>query len=608
MRATHSGVIKIGLVLSVFCAAAPYALAADSFEPTGSMLLPRADPSAIVLVPNGQVLVSGGSSNGSAQGAVASAEMFNPATGTFSSLPPMHVARFLPLGTFLPNGQALIVGGANSSGWLSNAEIFDPNTSSFTLQEMNSGHGRGTISWLGNYTLVAGGVDALNVVIPTAELFDETTGKFQLTSKMITARFNAAAVRLQGEKVLIVGGASDSSTALASTEIYDLGTGTFSEGPTMSVARMLPAVSLLPNGEILVAGGFNEQTGPLNSAELIESHSFAVTSTGRMLTARYDATNAELPSGEVLIAGGQGNAGSLETAEIYDWRTGTFSATGLMETSRVGAASVTLNLGQVLVAGGLDINEGVRVLSSAEVYTEADRPHPILSATVAFSPNEVTLDATTQLTIKLTNTSSAPITNIGFFEIYPAGIYGTSWNPVVSNNCRGFIHPVPYFEGIQFAQGSVPANGSCLITLSEVGVQVGKWVLDIGQISSNEAYPTTANTALLTVDPVKVLSPQSITFQSLGPNNPVVHGATYQPVATASSGLPVTLSIDTSSASVCAMNSGIVSFIGPGTCTIDATQAGSTTYSPTSAQQVLTVAQHPVNPTPHCPPRSTSCS
>jgi hypothetical protein len=59
-----------------------------------------------------------------------------------------------------------------------------------------------------------------------------------------------------------------------------------------------------------------------------------------------------------------------------------------------------------------------------------------------------------------------------------------------------------------------------------------------------------------------------------------VGGASYTPVATASSGLAVVFAIDAASASVCQLASGQVSFIGAGTCTINADQAGNASYGP----------------------------
>jgi hypothetical protein len=68
--------------------------------------------------------------------------------------------------------------------------------------------------------------------------------------------------------------------------------------------------------------------------------------------------------------------------------------------------------------------------------------------------------------------------------------------------------------------------------------------------------------------------PQTITFTSSAPKTAIVGGPTYHVTAVATSKLPVTLTIDASSSAVCAISGSTVSFIGAGTCTIDASQPG----------------------------------
>jgi hypothetical protein len=70
---------------------------------------------------------------------------------------------------------------------------------------------------------------------------------------------------------------------------------------------------------------------------------------------------------------------------------------------------------------------------------------------------------------------------------------------------------------------------------------------------------------------------QTITFTSSPPSSPKV-GGTYAVTATASSGLVVTLSIESRSSSVCTISSGVVTFVGRGTCVIDANQSGNASY------------------------------
>jgi len=72
---------------------------------------------------------------------------------------------------------------------------------------------------------------------------------------------------------------------------------------------------------------------------------------------------------------------------------------------------------------------------------------------------------------------------------------------------------------------------------------------------------------------------QTITFSSTAPVGAVVAGPSYTVTATASSGLTVAFSIDASAASVCSIAGSTVSFIGVGTCVIDANQAGDANYN-----------------------------
>jgi hypothetical protein len=68
--------------------------------------------------------------------------------------------------------------------------------------------------------------------------------------------------------------------------------------------------------------------------------------------------------------------------------------------------------------------------------------------------------------------------------------------------------------------------------------------------------------------------PQTIVFTSSAPKAATAGGPTYHVTAEATSKLPVTLTIDATSSAVCTISGSTVSFIGAGTCTIDANQPG----------------------------------
>src|SRR5262245_55139695 len=77
---------------------------------------------------------------------------------------------------------------------------------------------------------------------------------------------------------------------------------------------------------------------------------------------------------------------------------------------------------------------------------------------------------------------------------------------------------------------------------------------------------------------------QSISFTSTNPSPVTVGGPSYSPSATASSGLPVAISLDATSTG-CSLSAGVVSFTGAGTCKVDANQGGNSTYNAAAQQQ-----------------------
>src|SRR5579863_922673 len=98
-----------------------------AFAATGSMRSNRVEHTA-TLLPDGKVLVAGGlaSRTFNGPGAVASTEIYDPATGHFAAGPSMSTSRTGQGAVLLPNQKVLIVGGADNSGPLASTEIYDP--------------------------------------------------------------------------------------------------------------------------------------------------------------------------------------------------------------------------------------------------------------------------------------------------------------------------------------------------------------------------------------------------------------------------------------------------------------------------------------------------
>lgn len=77
---------------------------------------------------------------------------------------------------------------------------------------------------------------------------------------------------------------------------------------------------------------------------------------------------------------------------------------------------------------------------------------------------------------------------------------------------------------------------------------------------------------------------QTVAFTSTSPALRFVGGPTYTPTATATSGLPVAITLDGASTG-CSLSGGVVSFTGAGTCVIDANQAGDANWNAAAQQQ-----------------------
>ena len=358
--ATRGWIIVLGLT-------AIAAQGANTFSATGSMATAREYHTA-TLLPNGKVLVTGGH-----QGIAyfASAELYDPVTGTWTTTGSMAAVRDRHTATLLSNGKVLVTGGEDGiagDGGISfaSAELYDPATGTWTTTgSMATAREQHTATLLSNgKVLVTGGGNGIAYLAST-ELYDPVTGTWTTTGSMTTVRIDHTATLLSNGKVLVTGGHSVSSD-LASAELYNPVTGTWTKTGSMATARYSHTATLLPNGTVLVTGGRNSSSF-FRSAELYHPATGTWTKTGSMATARAFHTATLLPNGKVLVTGGGHGSGVVAGAELYDPATGTWTTTGSMTTVRIGHTATLLPNGTVLVTGGESANI-LNVLASAELY------------------------------------------------------------------------------------------------------------------------------------------------------------------------------------------------------------------------------------------------
>ncbi len=259
---------------------APTLASAEVYDPltgtwttTGTLAVPRAGHSA-TLLPDGRVLVAGSTGpTGRADDSLASTEVFDPATGSWTPGAPMFEARSGHTATLLPDGMVLVAGGS-----LVDAELFDPTTGSWmkAAASPEGFYGAAGTQLADGRLLLAGG-DAPSGPgargWPHAALYDPASDTWSKAPDMTRGRLGHAAVQLRDGRVLVSGGMAyggPSAEHFADTEIYDPQAGTWTAGPDMLQPRASHGAVLLPDGSVLVIGGWVGADGATESTELFD--------------------------------------------------------------------------------------------------------------------------------------------------------------------------------------------------------------------------------------------------------------------------------------------------------------------------------------------------
>ena len=307
-------------------------------------------------------------------------------TGNLSSARVLHTA------TLLRDGKVLVVGGASNSirdfftgrSFLRSAELYDPATGTWRRTgDLNTARGNHTASLLPDgRVLVAGGMGDSGVFLNTAEVYDPVIGIWTRTHGSLSiARAVHTAVLLPDAppsfsgKVLVAGGVGSGLAILNSAELYDPATNSWRRAGNLQTGRWAHTATILDNTKVLVSGGYGFAGSVIqNTAEVYDAATDSWTRTrGNLNAARGHHTATRLRDGKVLLAGGLGPRGILGSAEVYDHTTGTFTATrGRLNTGRWVHTATLLRDGNVLVAGGnSDNNFGLSATNTAELYDPA---------------------------------------------------------------------------------------------------------------------------------------------------------------------------------------------------------------------------------------------
>jgi len=364
-----------------------------SWVATGSMQSARELHTA-TLLPTGKVLVAGG--RNAQRVALESAELYDPATGAWSATGPMTVPRAGHTATLLADGRVVVAGGVSNDHAdppcctaTATAEIYDPATGTWTPTGSMSTDRfwfDATVLQDGRI-LVAGGATRSNMLDGT-EIYDPASGRWTRTGDLNVARYGHTLTLLDDGTVLAARGSDsgDLEWTLSSAERYDPRTGTWSLAGDTGVSSVGHTATLLADGRVLVAGGYSGGVGGGIAhvvTVLFDPATGAWSRSGDLLEPRYGHAATLLPAGEVLVAGGVYQIGGYpETSyhfplptERYRPGTTTWSRAADLVEERGKATMTLLPDGTALVAGGSVVGPDSWVpIASAERYVT---PNPL---------------------------------------------------------------------------------------------------------------------------------------------------------------------------------------------------------------------------------------
>ena len=298
-----------------------YNAAFGTWSATGSVNTARYAAPAVTLA-NGKVLFAGGCTN-NCTGITTTAELYNPTTGTWSFSGSLHVPRYFYTATLLSSGKVLVVGGCNASSCntvTATAELYDPNSGSWTTTgSLSVARDFQTATLLSDGRVLVVGGNGTTGRIAQAEVYNPAAGKWTSAGTLTNARAQATATLLPNGKVLVADGLDRNGPRLASAELYNPATNSWTLTGSLIDKRYDATATLLSTGKVLVAGGsglHNRAAIKLATCELYNLATGTWTSTGSLNVGRTQHTASMLQNGKILALGGLGSS-YLSSAELY---------------------------------------------------------------------------------------------------------------------------------------------------------------------------------------------------------------------------------------------------------------------------------------------------
>jgi uncharacterized membrane protein len=471
-----------------------------TFTLTGSMQASRFDQTA-TLMSNGEVLIAGGAyidpipnPPGPPQFYTFSrneAELYNPATGTFTVTSTMNVARAYHVAALLPSGKVLVATGYGTP----TAEIYDPSTKTFTLSAANLNDERDSgaqaVLLDSGVVLVLAGEWNVGVSRPifwnTAELFDATTPNFTLS---VTPASYAVALGTPASFTVTVAptngfaGNVSLSAPPPSEATATLSTNTIPNGSGTSTLTVTPTSSNTP-------GIFNYYAGVTATSGSL-THSVSVTLEVNSLSTPDFSLNTTPASQTVLPGNGTSYALSLTPSNGF-------------------ASNVSLSVGGLPAGANATFNKN---------------PVPKGSGTSTLTVTTPSSTAPGNYTLTITGTSGS-LTHSAAVTL----VVNAASTPDFSLSATPASQTVAPGNGTSYTLTLTPSNGFA----SNVSLSLGTLPAGVNATFNTNPVLNGSGTSTLTVTTTSSTAPGNYTLTINGTSGSLTHSATVALVVNAAS-------------------------------------------------------------------------
>lgn len=400
------------LLCAVLGAVAPAACGGVSVsQPGAPRVVSFRQEQTTTVLRDGRVLVLGG--RGLDGAPLASGEIYDRDSGAWTPIAAMGRARAGHTASLLLDGRVLVAGGTGcrrtctDADALATAELYDPASGAWAqttnMHVSRSGHAAVVLG--DGRVLVAGGrgidpaAERLPVRYPaslrSAELYDPRTGRWSTLRAMHRGRAGQFAATLRDGRAVMAGGyegtiapyagggsaqgGAESGLTPETVEVFDSATGAWTLSPRSRISS-IGWIGTRTDGTVVALGGLNRETIQVYDPDRnrwSEPEERSGLAADRSTVVRLDDTR-------VLSTGGLGGLSDTdaravaETAVLSDGAD-RWTPVAAMTTSRVRHTAVRLTDGTVLVYGGYQYRDGLLrrgrlPVMTSEIYDpEADR-------------------------------------------------------------------------------------------------------------------------------------------------------------------------------------------------------------------------------------------